>query len=487
MASLLDLELGNGPAQTDPETLRRLGKQAGLLGLSFMPGMGAMDYAGRFPAVDGGFEPSAVDNWRQGNYGTSLLQGLGAFGDSLYAVPLAGAVAGPTAGSLLKAPRAIQKAAKGPKPTVDNPQRVAYPGVYNRPDVIAREAEQMVAPESPLLKQLFGVTRDDLYEMSKRKGNMPGVIPGAAANPKGSAAAESVMTRRNERRLLDTLGELQSNAPELWKGMHGWYAMDPEYHRMVELMGPEKGAEMYRRLNVFGGIESPNLPVPIEFQRASAANWLAEQGRWDDWKKFGGLRDAERKSLAPPDMQALKGRVGHQRASASQEKFLKTGEHGMESPKAPPYIDASSVPELQFQTDLPVGDAHWSRGVGLADTRTSKDFDASVSTPEMQQLGPWWRDRIAGQAGLESVPAQGILWGGMAPYTGVKTQIGAPKLELHAIEIGKAAKRMGVSPEQARDMILMGRAHAGVIDPKLAAILGGAAGGGLLADQLMGD
>jgi hypothetical protein len=106
MASLLDIELGNGPAQTDPNAVRRLAKQTGLLGLSFAPGAGITDYAGKFPAVDGGFEPSAVDNWRLGNYGTSLLQGLGAFGDSLSVL----GPAGMAVGGVVKAPRALQKA-----------------------------------------------------------------------------------------------------------------------------------------------------------------------------------------------------------------------------------------------------------------------------------------------------------------------------------------------------------------------------------------
>jgi len=373
--------------------------------------------------------------------------------------------------------KALRK--KAPKPTVDNAQRVAFPGVYERPDYIASVAAENTAQESPLLKQLFGVTRDDLYELSKRKGNMPGVIPGAAAKPKGSAAAESIMTRRNEARLLNVLDELRQQAPEMYKGMHAWYTMDPQYQRMVELMGEDKARQMYSRLNAFGGIESPNLPVPAEFGRASAANWLAEQGRWDDWVKFGGLKDKPSLADIPDDMRRIKGRVGHDRASKSQTKYLTTGSHGMDSPKAPPYIDASSVPELGFQTDIPVGDAHWSRGVGLADTRTSKGFAESVSTPEIQQLAPWFRERIAGQAGLEAVPGQAILWGGFAPFTGVKTAVGAPKLELHAIEMGKAAKRLGVSPETARDLILMGKAHAGKVDPTLLATMG--VGGGAAA------
>jgi len=79
--------------------------------------------------------------------------------------------------------------------TVTNPIRNAFPGIYKRPDVLAQEAAARVAPEDPMLKRLFGVTRDDLFEMSKRQGNIPGVIPGAAKNPKGSEAALSVMNR----------------------------------------------------------------------------------------------------------------------------------------------------------------------------------------------------------------------------------------------------------------------------------------------------
>jgi hypothetical protein len=366
-------------------------------------------------------------------------------------------------GKLKNVGEAITSAAfrASPEQTVTNPLRNAFPGIYQRPDVIAKEAAARVAPEDPMLKRLFGVTRDDLFEMSKRQGNEPGFIPGASKNPKGSAAAEAVMNPRNTQRLVDVLGEVKTNAPELYRGMHAWYTMDPQYHRMVELMGEEKAKKMYHRLNTFGGIESPNLPVPVEFNRASAANWLAEQGRMPDWIKYGGLRDKHLVEGIPSDIIGVPGRVGHQRASESQRKFIDTGFHGMDSPKAPPYIQASSVPELGFQTDLPVGDAHWSRMIGLPDVRTSKEVSASVSTPELQQLAPWWKNDVAGAVDLESVPAQAIMWGAGSPQTGVKTAIGAGKLELQAIQMAEAAKRLGISPEDARDMILMGKQRAG--------------------------
>jgi hypothetical protein len=55
--------------------------------------------------MEGGTEPSAVQNFQQGNYGTAALQGLGAMGDLMYAVPVLGA----TVGSAMKGPRAAQK------------------------------------------------------------------------------------------------------------------------------------------------------------------------------------------------------------------------------------------------------------------------------------------------------------------------------------------------------------------------------------------
>jgi len=79
----------------------------------------------------------------------------------------------------------------------------------------------------------------------------------------------------------------------------------------------------------------------------------------------------------------------------------------------------------------------------------------------MSQLAPWWREKIAGQLGIESVPAQGRAWGAFAPQTGVESPIGAPKLELLSRKIMETADRLGVSPETARDMVLTGENWAG--------------------------
>jgi hypothetical protein len=112
MAGLFDMYTGN--MQPDANTGKKVKKaalDAGLLGLGFAPGAGMADYLGYFPSAEGGYEPGAVDNFKQGNYGTAAMQLLGAGGDALYAVPALGA----TVGSVLKAPRAAQKAMKAAK------------------------------------------------------------------------------------------------------------------------------------------------------------------------------------------------------------------------------------------------------------------------------------------------------------------------------------------------------------------------------------
>ena len=294
------------------------------------------------------------------------------------------------------------------KQTIKSPERIAYPGIYDNPAKIAAEAASRVAPESPNLKKLFGVNREELYEIGKElRGNLPGALPGAAANPKGSAAAEKVMTPQNVQRILDVNAEAEK-FPELVRGMDPWYVMTPYYKRMAELLGPEKAAFEYRMQNALMGMASPGSEVTTEIPRGSAAYFLHKQGRFPEFVEHLGLPNAKRGALGvAEDIINVPGHMYHKTAQAiPMEKFLRTGELEMSSPKVPMYIEASGVPETGFQTQTPVGDAHWSRAVGLADARTAKNFGASVSNPEMTQLAPWWRDKIAAQLGIESVPAQ---------------------------------------------------------------------------------
>ena len=92
--------------------------QAAYFAASMAPGFGATDaagQAGRMPAANETLQQglladgtSMAENFEQGNYLDSGLQGLGLLGDAAYAIPAVGVgVAG-----ALKAPRAIQQAAK---------------------------------------------------------------------------------------------------------------------------------------------------------------------------------------------------------------------------------------------------------------------------------------------------------------------------------------------------------------------------------------
>ncbi len=385
---------------------------------------------------------------------------------------------------------------KAPKKiaTVVDPERVSYPGIYDNPRDLVGRAK--VAPEDPIMKELFGVTRDDLFSIAqqgKRQGNMAEVPYKVPAGAKGAGHASQVMNPRNTQRLQDIIGEAEKR-PDLYKGMASWYTMDPLFKRFEEIYGPNAVAE-YQRFNTLTGMSSPGSEVLTELNRGTAANWLDAQGRFGDFKKFGGVAEGKRGSKFPDDMRGVMGHAYHSTAQAGpMEKYLSGGVIDMGSAKVPSYIAASGVPETGFQTAFPVGDAHWSRLVGLPDVRgrkTSKGVEvipgASASVPEMTALTPWWQDRIAGPMGLESVPAQAVVWGAGANATGVTSPIGAPKLELLAQQIAKAATRMGVSPATARDMIIRRQGHAGLADPELLAALAAAGGAGALGASLLSD
>lgn len=357
------------------------------------------------------------------------------------------------------------------KQTVANPKRNAFPGIYNDPRKVIQDASSKVGPEDPLLQQLFGVSRSDLSDLAlSRQGNELGSLPGAKQNPTGAASARDVMTSANAQRLIDVLGDAR-NSPELYKGMTGWYTMDPLYQRFQQMYGDDEAPGRFEKFITLMGMASPGSNVHTEIARGTAAHWLDAQGRFQDFLKYGGGKEAAtgtQKLGTPEDMLNVPGHAYHRTAQGGpMDDYLRTGSVQMQSPKVPPYIRSSGVPQTGFQTDLPVGDAHFARATGLADTRGTRTSGgqeivpgSSVSTPEMQTLHPWWRDKVAAQAGLESVPAQALAWGAFSPYTGVESAIGAPKLEILSTQIGKLAQRLGVSPETARDMVISGKAGA---------------------------
>jgi hypothetical protein len=342
--------------------------------------------------------------------------------------------------------------------TVTDPERSAFPDIYDRPDEIARRAAQNVAEEDPAMKRLFGVNRDDLYEIRKARaeGNeSPAIV--MPVKPKGAKVGPQVTTRRNANRIIDTLSEAM-NYPDLYKGMTSWYENGPLYDRLAQIS--DTPIEDFKKFQTYTGMASPGSDVLTELNRGTAALTLANQGRLDDFIKYGGIKSVNRNNDFPEDLHGVKGHMYHLTAHAKpMKKYYESGEIQMETPKVPLYIQSAGVPETGYQTEYPVGDAHWSRAVGLGDVRTSQKYDASVSTPELLSLAPWWKG-LSKKLGLNSVDSQALAWGTFAPATGVDTPVGASKLELLSRKIMEAARAYNITPEEARDMILTGKMYA---------------------------
>jgi len=331
-------------------------------------------------------------------------------------------------------------------PTVKNMARKepVFPGVYGNPREMAAEAESRVAPEDPIMKQLFGVTRQDIFDIAARRaGNTPPVLKAPPERTRGiNYAAEGVMTPKNERRLLDILTEGEKQ-PGLRTGMMPWYYMDPVYNRMEQMFGPEEAAKRYNIFNTTIGAMSPGSPVQIEINRGLGAYHLATQGRIEDFLNYGGNPSAAPEGTLPSYVREAM--LGHPYHSTSQagtlKRFFETGEYKTGSPKRPLYIQASGVPETGFQTTLPVPDAHYTRILGMPDVRKTDNPGTSMKMGEYRPIGPWFRERVAKRADMEAVPAQALLWGTGSGATGVDTPIGSPKLEMLAQEIANIARR----------------------------------------------
>lgn len=345
-----------------------------------------------------------------------------------------------------------QRGAIGPQ-TVNDPQRLAYPGIYKRPDVVAREAFENSADEDPSLHRLFGVHRSDLHDMNVgRVGNQePGIA--VTANPKNnSKAALNVMTDANRQRVTDALGEAEKY-PRLFMGMDSWYEMQPVFDRLAQITGDPVGH--FNDFQTFTGMSSPGSEVLTELNRGTAARYLNKQNRFDEFLKHGGKGSNAPKGF----IDYVRGHPYHSTSQAGpMQKYITTGAIQSKEPKVPLYVQSAGVPQTGFQTKLPVPDAHFMRSLGFGDTRTAKNYGKSASTPELLTLEPFWTG-IADDVGLNAVNAQGRQWGLFAPQTGVTSPIGAPKLELLSMKIMDTARIFNISPETARDLVLLGETY----------------------------
>lgn len=339
------------------------------------------------------------------------------------------------------------------------PEGARWPGIYKDPRQLAEEAQANIEPEHPALKHLFGVTRQDLYDIGqqgRRQGNIEPAIPQS-----NSYIGEGVRTRANAGRLIDAL----SMAPEdLKRGMDAWYVMDPAYQQMVKLVGREQAMRDYPKFNTFTSMASPGSDVLTEINRGTGAYMMAQRGQFPDYVKYAGLGQMKRGADFPEALRDVSGHPYHSTAHAQpMQKYLEGGAVDMDSAKVPLYIGASGVPETGFQTRWPVGDAHFTRAVGAGDVAAAagvKNPGASMKMTPYSSMAPWFRDAVATPLGIEAVPGQARLWGLMAGQTGVDTPVGAPKLELLARSIWDRARRLGIDPAMLRDKVLTGEMHA---------------------------
>jgi len=387
---------------------------------------------------------------------------------------------------IAKAPKAEAVVAKAPKaeatkpldasvdtsgwanaPYIIKPQRILKPGIYKDPRVIAAEANARVAPEHPALKELFGVTRDDLYEISKqgtRKGNVePNIwFPN---KPGSSEASENIMTPANAQRLIDTLTEARKY-PGLERGMIPWYVMDPAFKRMVELVGPERAITEYRKFNEMMTPFSASSNVLAEINRGTGARYAHERGRLGEFAELTGMPVEKRPANFPAYLVDVMPHLRHGEHIKPVQRWAETGKHGYDknTVKIPLYTQASGVPETGFQTSWAVPDAHFARAVGMGDTRTNATPGNFMAGPEYRTMSPWFRENVAQRMGIESVPSQALTWGAYAPQTGVKTPIGAGKLELISQRMWERAKQLGVDPHTLRDKVLLGDEYSALED-----------------------
>jgi hypothetical protein len=345
-----------------------------------------------------------------------------------------------------------------PDATVKGAKQSKFPGIYDDPKQIM-ERLGPGAPESPHLKSIFGVTREDLHDATVARGDVEPKtpIPGITPKGRGSAHAQRVMTPENAERIRSTIQAYKEHDPSGYHGMVGWYEMDPMFQSIKKILGgdADRAGDVYHKLNSYTSYASPMSSVEPEIRRGTAAATMAAEGNFDKFAKSGGLPN-EKAPRALKSANFELGNEGHAMHSTAQapamSRFNETGQEA-NAVKTGTYrrsSDAPSRPGSEYQNTVPVGDSHWSRGAGLADVRAEKMFEGSALGPEMKSLAPWYHDEIARHpdVNLPSTSAQAVQWGALSKETGVNSPIGAPKLEIWADQIAAAAKRADVSPKE---------------------------------------
>lgn len=353
--------------------------------------------------------------------------------------------------------------------TVTDPVRLAYPGIYKSPRVIAEEARDAIIPEGESLQRLFGVGRGDLDAIAQGRDYGALSAPDPAfpfpARSRGAAVSPGVLTPRNAQRISDITEESSKFDP--LRFTRSWYEMQPLWDRAAELgLSPEEMQRMNARIGLHSALADPRS----EINRGTLANKLINEGRLDDYVQFGGVPAEGRLDKKsgkyfpgraevegfPADMMEMKSHLAHKGHVGKLLELEDKGFYVPSTPKVATYIQATdpTFPDPR----RPIADSHFARGLGYADVHANASPGVELSGPEYKDLLPWW-EKVSKGVGEHPRDLQALLWNVMGPQTGVR-YIGPPKLEIMADEIMKASRRLGVSPETARDMVITGKAAA---------------------------
>ena len=371
----------------------------------------------------------------------------------------------------------------GGRTTVRNPTGKSFPGIYQDPATQVAQGAEMIAPENPLMRDLFGVTRQDLDDLTRQyQGQMAAQnvdIPVWQTTPRGAPHVQNVMTPGNVQRMQDTLA--LGAADPRFASSYGWYWNEPLRQKYIEEWGPEEGARRFDQFMQQSSVMSAGSPVPLEIRRASLLNMLENEGRGGEFLS-GNLTSGENLMQAFPDIfrdtaeAGGYGHIYHRTAHApALQRLQETGqffdeESMVKAAKTPNYFYSKTGENIMY----PTADAHFVRGTGLADVRTGKETGGSIGHTEAGRMREFFREDVAQPLGMEGSPAQALMWNVLAPQTGVKTQVGKPYLELMTDAAEREAARLGITPQEVLDMFIRGQGKLGM------AIPGAVMGGGLM-------
>lgn len=334
------------------------------------------------------------------------------------------------------------------KSTVKDALRTAYPGVYAKPKEVLDELKSSkgIASENPLLKDLFGVDRRDLDDMTREQAGRSSVDVPVYVPTKGGEYIDQILTPDNTRRVQDFL--LAGADEPMLAGSYGWYQAKPLLDKYVSMFGMDEGKRRFLQHHGFGAALSPGTDVNQEIRRMSLANMLHERG------DIGGFLD---KSGIPEGA----GHAYHSTAHvAGLQNYLDRGLPFPEDIVAAPKVRNYYYSRTNENTLWPTMDAHFVRASGLPDVRTrNKGFGESISDEEASRVRDWFTNQVASPIGMEGSPAQALLWNMMGQQTKVKSKLSAPYLELLTNAVQNQAKRSGKTPETVLDEFMAGRGH----------------------------